>query len=86
MGEGGSIPKIKQYHFKICKSEVIIIKTIKINFKFQMLNFSLSPEQIMIVHLNANDKDSLINYYAENYKSSNVIVPEISEEYLLYEY
>ena len=40
MGEGGSIPKIKQYHFKICKSEVIIIKTIKINFKFQMLNFS----------------------------------------------
>ena len=46
----------------------------------------LLPEQIMILHLNDFDKDSLINYYAENYRSSNIIVPEISEEYLLYEY
>lgn len=46
----------------------------------------LSPEQIIIVHLNTYDKDSLINYYADNYKSSDVIVPEISEEYLLYQY
>jgi metallo-beta-lactamase family protein len=46
----------------------------------------LSPEQIIIVHLNSYDEDSLINYYSENYKSSNVIVPEISEEYLLYQY
>lgn len=46
----------------------------------------LSPEQILIVHYNKYDKDSLINYYTENYKSANVIVPEISKEYLLYRY
>ena len=46
----------------------------------------LSPEQIYIVHLNSYDKDSLINYYSENYKSSNIIVPAISEEYLLFQY
>lgn len=46
----------------------------------------LSPKQIMIVHLNANDKDSLTVYYTENFKSSDVIVPEMAEEYVLFEY
>lgn len=46
----------------------------------------VSPEKIMIVHLNATDKDSLTDYYTENFKSSDVIVPEMAEEYVLFEY
>ncbi|HHU20691.1 MAG TPA: MBL fold metallo-hydrolase [Bacilli bacterium] len=45
-----------------------------------------SPEQIMIVHLNDRDKDSLIDYYSEQFQSSKIIVPELKKQYSLYEY
>ena len=45
-----------------------------------------SPEQIMIVHLNEHDRDSLLNYYAKNFSSSNIIVPKLKEQYILYQY
>lgn len=46
----------------------------------------LSPEQIMIVHLNDYDNDNLVDYYASNFKASTVVVPEFNKTYLLYQY
>ncbi|NLD47367.1 MAG: hypothetical protein GX660_09235 [Clostridiaceae bacterium] len=46
----------------------------------------LSPEQIMIVHLNDYDKDSLVDFYTKNFKSSDIIVPKLTEQYSLYQY
>jgi len=46
----------------------------------------LTPEQIMIVHLNDYDRDSLIDYYTKHFKTSNIFVPKLTEQYLLFQY
>lgn len=46
----------------------------------------ISPEQIMIIHLNDYDKEELQEYYTMQFEGAKVIVPKRLEEYLLYNF
>lgn len=45
----------------------------------------LTSIQVINVHINYYDKDNLIDSYKSHFKSSNIIVPKLTEQYLLYQ-